>query len=144
MTPTPRGMQMRLPLATRMVTKDMLFIPLFIPLPYSMTTGFQFLIQWKGTRILSLTGFGRDPITSPYSPPLLHVTLQEIGIAVFLFHIGRTPNCWRTLHSPFDWMTGILLDPTAGICLLFCTPLMLNALWGAGLRLDSRNWTAIL
>jgi hypothetical protein len=117
--------------------------PLFVLLPYSMTTGFQFLVRWKGTRPLSPTGFCRDLITSPYSPTLLHATMQETGIAIYPSQMGQTPNCWRTLPLPFEWTTGNLINPMAGMCLFFRPLLLLSALWDAGLRLDLRTGTAI-
>jgi hypothetical protein len=90
MTPILRGMQMRLPLATRMVTRDMPLFPLFILLPYSTTTGSQFLVRWKGMLPLSPMGFGQDLITSPYSPALLRATFQETGKALYPLHMERT------------------------------------------------------
>ncbi len=77
-----RGVQMKTPLAMRTVTRDRPLILLFVPPFYSMTAGILFPIRWKRTRFLSLTESGWDATTSPYSPVLLHATLQGIGIAI--------------------------------------------------------------
>ncbi len=74
MTPMLRGVQMRLPLAMKTVTRDMLLLPLVVPLPYSTTTGSQFLVRGKGTQPLSLTGLGRD-LKHHLTHPLCHVPL---------------------------------------------------------------------
>jgi hypothetical protein len=142
MSLTLRRMQMRTPLATRMVRKDRPLILLFVPLLYSTRTVIPVPLQWKGTRFLSLTGSSRDPTTSLYSPILLHATLRGIRIIIFHLHTGRTPDCWITLHHPFDWMTGVTLNLTMEIRLPFHPQGRLNTLWGAGLRLDPRKGMA--
>jgi hypothetical protein len=132
MTPMPRGMQMRSTLPTRMVTRVSLLL-LFVPLPYSTATGFQSLVRWKRMRPLSLMGFGRDLITSPYSPALLHATLHVIEIAIFLFaqwadsQMLENPSStirlddWRSLKSDGGDLSALLSLLNAE-CALACRP----------------------
>ncbi len=46
-------------------------------------------------------------------------TSQVTGLAIVLLHNWRTLNCWKTLPPLSNWTTGILLNLTARILLLF-------------------------
>ncbi len=60
------------------------------------------------------------------------------------FAQGADSKSLENFSPLFEWTTGILFNPTAGIHLFRCPLLLRWALWEAGLRSDPRTWVAIL